>query len=378
MRRSNLRQSRESIAMGSSTAPRASAWNYFRRNLGREALKWLVGRAFGWEAPDSQVPGYTIVVGVPWGLRHVLAANLEFLSRVRLTDAHEVMVVFDRTHRSEMDEIARAMVERFPQLPLKFRWYPERAGRLIQRANISTFYNSMNTVLAVSEARTRALILHDFDLYPLREDYFDRLCGDIVRKNLKFCGLEYTHYDGLSDSDRVLGTWALAMDAAWLRSSFKPTDCFHKIIRYKGRRMSLDPYSWVQLQVEDRDLVEGLPPESMCHIRNMCSTYLRFSNNQWAHIAWRLHSIWYLEHLSGDSKNLRECTRGMKSSQDGTLVLDGRTVDFSGTEHGAANVLRDEVERMDSFLYGEVRAEVAEYLDEFRSFLLRHGKPDPE
>ena len=66
----------------------------------------------------------------------------------------------------------------FPALPLEFCFYPPRAGRLVERIDVSTFFNSMNNVTALGRCRTRWALLHDFDLYPLAPNYF----RDVIEK----------------------------------------------------------------------------------------------------------------------------------------------------------------------------------------------------
>src|SRR5204863_10015683 len=106
------------------------------------------GRPLG--DPD---PGFAFVMGVPWGLLHLLPVNLRFIARRDLKDLRRIQVVFDRVRRkgADAEDVIREAREQFPSLPMTFRYHKPVSGRIIERVNVSTFYNSMNTVLALGE-----------------------------------------------------------------------------------------------------------------------------------------------------------------------------------------------------------------------------------
>lgn len=345
-----------------------------RRKYGRELVKKLLSPFLQWRPLKELETGHTLVVGVPWDLRKVLSANLLFLSRVDRRRLREILIVFDRRWRPEMDLIRSEMLDKFPDLPLRFLWYPKVSGRIVERVNVSTFYNSMNTVLAIATAKTRTVILHDFDLYPLRRDYFNAFQQGIEESSLRFCGLELTNFDGLCNADQVMGTWALAIDAQWLRSNWRPIDCFHRMHTIRGKRVSLDPYSWLQLQTPERGLVRRFDGAAMCHIKNMCSTYLRYLNGEWAKIAWRLHSVWYLEELSGSPSSVAEATEAMDNADGPKLEVGGLVADFSGADVGAVAVLSQEIQKLEEHLHGKVRPRIKKYISSFSNFVEKHGR----
>ena len=141
-----------------------SSMAVIRKVLGRECVKAALDGLIRWKPLARPEEGFSIVLGVPWDLRHLLAVNLRFVARTDLARLRAVHVVFDRCHREGMEAIAEATRASFPTLPLQFRWYEGLAGRLVERVHVSTFYNSMNTVLALGACTTRHAVLHDFDL----------------------------------------------------------------------------------------------------------------------------------------------------------------------------------------------------------------------
>jgi hypothetical protein len=344
-----------------------------RQRVGRELVKAGLDVLLRWKPMMTAEAGYSIVLGVPWDLRHLLAVNLQFVARTELKDLRRVHVVFDRCYRREMREIEEQTLRSFPQLPIVFHHYPAVAGSIVERVNVSTFYNSMNTTLALAECTTRYAVLHDFDLYPLRPDHFSAIVAAMRDHEWRFSGHELTHFDGLVDSDGQIGTWTLGIDVEWLRSRYRPIHCFHRVTTHRGRRFNLDPFAWIQFQTADRGLTEGFGDVSFCHVKNLCSTYLRFLKRAPLKVAWRLHYLWYLEEISGKPGRVPQVVTAMDSALGPILEVDQLPADFSTVHVTSSNVLRAELERMEVFLFGAVRPAVAAYLASFERFLRRHG-----
>lgn len=346
--------------------------SHFRSEIGQVAARAAIGRSMSWSAPATLETGYTVVLGTPWDLRHLLDVNLQFVSAADTTNLQELIVVFDRCHRDEMAAIERSIQDRFQNLPLRFMHYPERPGRLVERLNISTFYNSLNVTLAIAEARTRTVILHDFDLYPVVPEYFERLHHSLLSRDLRFCGFEKTRFDGLMDEDTIIGTWSLTIDSEWLRRSWRPIQCFHRLSSVHGKRTRLDPFSWIQFQTPARDLADcdGI---DFCHVKNLCSTYLRLVSGGPISIAWKLHYLWYLEYVGGRSDRLEHAEELMANARDRIVTVAGRPIDFREVDPLAVTVLEQEVRKMETFLHGTVRDEVAVFLSRSRAFFF--GEP---
>ena len=337
--------------------------------FGRELAKAAIGVLIDWPRAAELKPGYSVILGVPWHLRHLLEVNLRFLAKLDRRHLRAIHVVLDRASESERDRLERTARACHPQLPLVFQCYEGMAGRIVERLDISTFYNSMNCATALAAIDSTHAILHDFDLYPLRPDYFERMYQQMVRGRLHYCGVEVTCFDGLTSDDQVLGTWGLGMDVEWLRRTHRPIEIFHTMRTVGDRVISLDPFSESQLRPGvRRELVTSCSTDDFCHVKNLCSSYLRFSTGRWVSIAWRLHYLWYLESLIGQ-RRLEDVIARMEAADGSLLEIDGRSVDFKATHPTCANVLRMELARMDEFLFGEVRPEVVRYVDAFWTFL---------
>jgi len=345
--------------------------NLLKAVLGRESVKLALRPLLRWRRMLEPEEGFSIVLGVPWDLRHLLGVNLRFMSRTNLTDLRRVHLVFDRRARPGMNELEAEARRQFPHLPLAFDHYPAAAGRLVEAVNVSTFYNSMNCATALPAVTTRYAVMHDFDLYPLVPNYFQAIVTRMREDGLRFCGIQRTHFDGLTDEDDIIGTWCLGVDVEWLREKYRPIDIFHKVERVRGQWVTLDPFSSIQRRTPERGLAQPLDSSAFCHVGNLCASYMRYRSGQRVRFAWKLHYLWYLEAISGQDR-LLAITVAMDSAQDGVLRIDGGfEEDFGGVDPTCANVLRGELTTMDGFLYGRCRAHVAQYVDAFERFLSR-------
>ncbi len=343
------------------------------RTLGRSLARAAIGRLVSWKPMRAPESGFSIVIGVPWDLRHLLPVNLRFVARTDLRNLDQIFIVFDRRPRQGADEILARAKSEFGGLPLEVLWYPPLAGGLVERLNISTFYNSLNTVLALGRCRTKYAVLHDFDLFPLREDHFTSIVEAMATRGWRFSGHEWTFFQGLTAEDRQVGTWTLGIDVEHLRSRFRPIQCFHTFHTLRGERISIDPYAWVQFQTPERGLTGVIDATGFCHVMNLCSTYLRFQKGTWLKVAWRLHYLWYLEDIAGAPSRLDEVIRAMRESTDGVLHVDQHPAEFCKTHASCGEVLRRELGAMERFLFDGTRERVNLYLDEFDRFIHRFG-----
>ena len=342
----------------------------FKRDFVKTLLKpWLNWPPFG-EVHD----GFSIILGVPWALRHLLPVNLEFVLRTDISSLHRLHIVFDKVEQKGGGEFVSSIRENFPNLPLSFYFHPPVVGRLVEYINQSKFYASMNWTIGISRCSTRFAILHDFDLYPLRSNYFTDMVAALRCNGLRFTGLELTHFDGLQDFHNLIGTWALGIDVAWLRNHFRPVDCFHAVERIGDRYFDLDAFTHIESKTPQRALVGTMSPKDVVHVKNLCSTHLRLNKGEKVAVAWRLHMLWYLESLCGQDQRLGQVVGAMENSVSSILCIDNRTVDFSSTHVTCANVLRGELFKMESFLLGRVRPEVINFTDSFESFLWKFGQ----
>lgn len=347
------------------------------QKLNRDALKKILGLWLRWSPMDKPRDGFSIVLGVPWALRHLLPVNLQFVERTDLSQLHRIYIVFDRVTQDGGEAFIEQIRKSFPNLRLTFSFHPPIAGCLVELINQSKFYASMNWTLGLGQCETRYAVMHDFDLYPLVPHYFTSMIEAMRERALRFTGVEYTHFDGLESLHALIGTWALGIDVAWLRQNYRPIDCFHAVERISGRRFDLDAFTFIQSKTPQRGLVGVVTSDDMAHVRNLVSTYLRFSKGQRFDLVWRLHQMWYLEALCGRDDRLGQLIHIMDEATSSRLRVDDSVAEFAETHVTCANVLREQLLPMERFFFRLPRPEVLAYVDAFERFLWRYGRSDP-
>lgn len=345
------------------------------QKIKRVPMKWVLAPLLPTSKVESFAPGYSIVLGVPWLLRELLAVNLKFIERMNLEDLDRIYIMFDRVPQPGSSNFINEIKSGFSNLPLEFRFYPPLAGRIVQKINRSKFYASLNWVLGLVECKNKYAVLHDFDLYPLNPNLFSEIVNTMREKELKFSGAEHTYFDGLKDEDGIIGTWELGVDVEWLWNKNKPIKCFHDIASVNGRYVDLDAFSAIQSKTIERELsFKGENQRDLyIHVRNLCSMYLRFFNGQHTNVGWRFHFLWYLQSLVRGEEMLEEIVLLMKNASSSILNVHGQPVDFSDVHHTCANVLRDDLKPMDQFLYNQPRPVLDDYLGVTEEFLLKYG-----
>ncbi|MFQ5463052.1 MAG: hypothetical protein ACE5E5_10565 [Phycisphaerae bacterium] len=347
------------------------------QRLVRSATKAAIAPFLRWEPLTDPKQGFSLILAAPWALRDILPVNLRFVAMQDLQDMDCIYVVFDRPPRREGDAFIDRVSREFSDLPLVFQFHPPVLGHIVEFVNRSKFYASLSWVTGLSSCRTTYAILHDFDLYPVQADFFQQIYRTMLDQRLRFSGSEYTHFDGLTDRDALIGTWELGIDVAWLRANHRPADCFHAVAEINARRVDLDALSLIQSTTPRRSLAGAVGRHSYAHVRNLCSTYLLWSAHRPVRVAWRLHYLWYLEFLAGCEARFCEATTAMMELDSPMLTVGGRTTNYLGVHTTCASVLRRDLTRMETALFGKCRPEVTAYLEATESFFLRYGGTRP-
>jgi hypothetical protein len=351
------------------TAARAS-WLQSRK-IKRDVSKMCLRPLLRWTPLQKPADGFSIVLGVPWALRHLLEVNLRFVAATDIADLKQAIIVFDRVRQSGADQVISNIIATFPHLPLEFHFQPPLAGRAVAVVNQSKFYACLNWVTGLKHCCTRYAVLHDFDLYPVTPSLFTSIVETMRRNQLRFCGVEHTHFDGLTDADALIGTWELGVDVEWLREHFQPVDCFHSVAKVNGRYVDLDGFNEIQAKTPSRALANAITRDVYAHVTNLCSTYLRLMKGQQVQVAWRIPFLWYLESLSGLPDRLTQATRALELATDARVAVGDTVADFGDVHPTCANVLREEVIKMEGALFTKCRPETQVYLKVFAQFLDR-------
>ena len=354
-------------------------------SISRETAKLALRPFLGWgdsPEPEQAIPGYSIVVGVPWLIRHLLPVNLHFVNLLELDNLVDIHLVFDRAPRDGAETLISELRTTYPHLPLRFHFFDRALGRIVEPINSAGFYCATAWCTGLRESRSTHVVLHDFDMYPLVPDYFERIYLTAVRQNLRFCGIDFLTYDGITEQDRIVCTWSLGIDRQWLKQTHRLIDCYHGSRIHDGQLIHADPFTNLQLKTPPRDIVESWDRKPRSHVSNLCSTVLELvKDSKRVHVGWRLPYLWYLEsvHLSDQelAENADGLVRQMRSSRNGQLTIGPYSGDYSNVHASGSNSLKEEIEVMEIAVHSRVRPQIESVLTEFENFLLTHGDSSP-
>ena len=90
-----------------------------RQRMLRSAVKMALRPVLRWKPLENPIPGYSIVLGTPWALRHLLALNLRFVARTDRPNLDRIYLVFDRMRQPGADELISSARVKYSEFPLE-------------------------------------------------------------------------------------------------------------------------------------------------------------------------------------------------------------------------------------------------------------------
>lgn len=326
-----------------------------------------------WQQPHKQkIDAYSIIVAVPHVLKDLLPLSLRFIRHTMRANLHQIILCFDRPNFYHDEKLIALCNVNYPDLPLKFCYLPTASGLLATFIDRSKFYASLAWVTGLDECQTRYAIIHDFDLFPVLDRYFDHMYEILKSREMYVLGREWTDFGGLQEADCIYGSWGLGLNVEWIVQSFRPIDCFHRIDNFKGTKIDFDPFCWIQSKTSRRCSIET-HDDDFVHFVNIVSTYQRWMTGQKMQPEHCLHSAFYLLDLVGFGPGIKSITDKMLDARSGVFSIDDRIIDFSYTNIDCARVVDHKICRLEKLLFGFIRKPVIDYIREFYDFLQRHG-----
>jgi len=341
----------------------------------RAALRVLLRALVSWKPMDQPAPGYSLIIGSLAELPRVLEANLTMLQRQDRTHLHEVIVVVDRPRAWLSGGFEQAIRGRHPDLPLRFLYYTPVQARTLAAIGWAWCYSWLSWCRGIAACRTRYALLHDLDALLLREDLLEQRYTAIRQRGCQYLGVKFYEGNGLNRDDKLAVTFELMFDAAYVRRMFQPTDLFNHVRRLRGRRVEFDTFLRAQ-GAHGRSEVERIDPRQMVHPSQVFCQYTAVQRNR-GYIPPRknnLPMLPYLLYLGGDASALHADTAQMRqrlAAGDPRGVLFGAPMDISCLSLGHIGWLTEQMCRVEAVVAGDMRPEVAGYLDALRRLVER-------
>jgi hypothetical protein len=344
------------------------------------ARRWLVRRAIRdlvtWEPLRQPREGYTVVIGCNVPLARMLSCNLTFLARQELSHADRILVVLDRPRSALPDDIEPDMRSRFGGLPLEFLYYDESQFRTVQRIGWPWVASWLSWSLGVAAAKTKYVLLHDFDAMLLRPDVLEERFQTIRSRGHNWVGVRFYNGGGVVPDDGLVTTFELILDAESVRRELAPIDAFNHVVRHGGRRLDLDTFLYAQTRVRGAS-VAPVSEEDMVHPSQMICQFEDFRIARGREVPRRnnLLLVPYFLFVGGEPSMMEEISRAMQLGPGCSVPYFGRTLDFSGLDDAHVRWIAKQAARLERSAVGGVRAEVKEYFTRIDLNLARlHGR----
>ncbi len=301
---------------------------YVYRFILRARLKGLVR----WTKIDCFEPGCTVVLGMCSKLPYVLAVNLECLEKAKWRDLKEVIIAVDSKEGVFEKPFTDNIVKKFPALNIRFVYYSEKQHRLAERLKLPYVYSWLSWVIAMNEAGTKDVLVHDYDALIL-SDILEKRYRRFVASKAVMQGVLWYWTNGIVAEDKIAATFEAFVDMQWVRR-FHPIRMMNQVgLLKRHRRVDYDTLTDMQANgvEEERREIYPMSFEDLVHPTQMIHQYTVFRK----HPAKPWHSasllmIPFFYQRSGLDGFLKQCTDRVRASTSKNIELlgDGVVMNF--------------------------------------------------
>jgi hypothetical protein len=329
------------------------------KRMKRLPMHLMIRDLVSWRPLEIPEDGYTIAIACMRGLAPVVAANLKMCAATSSPNLREIILVFD-CPENEIPELVRQVIrEDCSSIDVRLLGYDKNQSRVARRINWGWVYAWASWCLAIGQARTRAVILHDLDAMPISPDFFERIYENWSQGGLPFCGIRQYQGNGVQADMGLVGTFELALDAEYMRRTFRPFDLFNKLKVIDGRVVDFDTTLYAQW-LSPGCIVKPFDEERLVHPHQLICQYtdLVAGRSNYSHRSHSLFLLSYFQYLGGDPENLISASSGLLDDNAQSVVLFGKTAFVDGVtpEHWAW--IEKQIRRLEHTLFVNTRPEI--------------------
>lgn len=327
--------------------------------------------------------GYTLLIGVPWQLWELIEIPLLALRRARREHGRETILVVDTTAAVLAarygDSAADAVRERYRELNVRVLFYNNWQRAVTRCIGWNWVDCWLTWAIGLDAARTRWVMLHDFDAVVVDPDFVERQYTMARQVGPgAFVGIERDEHHQTGGTREVLATVELMLDVAEIRRRFAPVDLFNRVRRLDdGRRVECDILRDVQLRMDrSRGVLHKLNVEQLVHPSQVVSQWRKlhaaaahgaapFAPDRYT----PLFIVPYFRYVGGNDQPMRELTRQIASGRR-PLDLEGCPLDPARLDAQGVAWIAQQIERLDRYLTGgDPAAPVAAFCRSIRSLV---------
>ena len=340
-----------------------STYRYVMKLVSRACMRMLIAPLCRWSPLLEFHDGYTVLIGCVYRLQAMIPANLRTLARQQAPNCREILLSID----CEPHEVDAGFEQRVREAahPLKVRclYYTPWQRRITRLLDWGWIYAWLNWSMGIANAKTRYAMLHDFDALLLDPHVLEQRYAAIRKEGVEYLGMDYYSGLGVLAEDRLVKTFELMFDAAFVRSHFRPIELFNAMDRRPGRLVEYDTFLNAQTKA-GRTAVLPIDATEMVHPSQMICQFVDFTagRNRVPQASNNLLMIPFYEHLGGDSSSMLRLTQEIRAT-GGTATLWSRLLDVRLLTPAHAAWIRKQGCRAETLIFGEVRPESSAYFD---------------
>ena len=331
------------------------------RRIRRQLITRSLSRLVDWQPLDEPQPGYTIIIGCVTELAGVALANLRALDRCDLSGAAEILLVFDRP--LEQVDVMSRLPRTIAGRPVRTLGYDARQDQTARRIGWGWVYSWMSWSIGIGASRTRSVVLHDLDAMPLSQDLFARLSVEFESSKAVFQGVRSYEGNGFVEDDGFVATYEMFLDARVLRAEAQAIEAFSRFGKRGGSWVDYDTFLYLEERF-DSSTLSPVDAEDLFHPSQLLCQYTDHLNapHRLPAGGGNLVLLPYLLHLGGDEESFDRALDALRGGGS-SIPLRGKSLDLAGAAPEKVEWQRVQVERLEAFLFGEVRSEIEEWLD---------------
>lgn len=333
--------------------------------LKRVPIRLAIRTVVRWRPLAKPTEGYTVLIGVNHGLVPMLGANLAMLARQDNANLDTVIVIINRTRETmDGDAIEASYRERFPKLPLKFVFFSRWQEAVSSRIGWAWVYSWLCWSVGISVTETRYAILHDFDALLIGEQVLEERYQLIRERDDDYVGIRYYRGNGIEESDRLVTTFEMIFDAAYVRKRFWPVQLFNHVCVHNGRTVDFDTFLYAQSR-DGKGSVKAIEADDMVHPSQMICQFVELTerSRELSPGKSNLLMVPYYLYIAGETKALEEILTDLEKKKGQGLPFFGRLLELNRLSGEHSQWMRTQAERVELAISGEVREPVQRYFD---------------
>ncbi|MEL7482799.1 MAG: hypothetical protein AAFN41_00455 [Planctomycetota bacterium] len=332
--------------------------------LRRLPMNALLRDKVTWSPMENPEPGYTPIIGCMAAIPEVALANVRLMSRMDLTNAKEVILVFDRPPALMPEGFADQLEAARGDMPVRLLHYSDRQHAAADRIRWGWVYAWMSWTTGIAHSATRHVILHDLDAMPINPSFFEDRYRLAVERDATFFGIRWYRGNGIEHADELTTTFEMVMDAARVREATQPYQAFNRIDMYKGKSVEFDTFLYTQSLLPGESDQSPIQETDVVHPSQMICQYtdLLAGRNTHAMPTTNLPLMPTYMSLGGRDDLLASITEHLESGGDHRLPFFDAKLDVSAVTAKHLDWLEVQARRLEEAAAGSVRPEIDRYL----------------